>query len=488
MAHQAGQFDVAKDLYRQVLALHPNNASAQAGLGSVFAQQGKPKKAYPYLHASVSGTDISPDVIVNYGGVCLELKKMSAATKAFTRALKLDSNLGAAHNGLGLICEKSNKLDEAFGHFRQAYSIEPNDSSVRENVERIGLSLVQKYMDLGDNVKASEIMDVGLELTPDFEELQLIKANYLRAQGSIKEGAKLAPKLNAEFKALDIGKWDGHSLPTGRLLVRSEEGIGDQIIFASIIPELSELCPNLTVECDHRLVPIFTRSFPTVEFVGWRDPPLERLFDADITKQITMTDACALRRPDLVSFPAPKPFMVSDTKISHEFRDRYVTGKSKKIIGFSWASSNNPSANNKSIPLPDLIKGISIPETKLLSLQYGDYAKDIEKTEKHFGVEIIQDAELDPIKELDQFAAAVSACDIVITCSNATAHFAGALGVPAWVIIPANPLWRWFLDRTDSLWYSSVRLIRRTHEDKNWKPAIAKTRESVEQWLATSKA
>jgi ADP-heptose:LPS heptosyltransferase len=106
-----------------------------------------------------------------------------------------------------------------------------------------------------------------------------------------------------------------------------------------------------------------------------------------------------------------------------------------------------------------------------LNLQYGDCRTEISQLREHSGLDLASDDSVDALQDLDRFAAQVAAMDLVITIDNSTAHLAGALGVPVWVLLPAVPEWRWQLERTDSVWYSCARLFRQRSRG-DWAPVI----------------
>jgi ADP-heptose:LPS heptosyltransferase len=83
---------------------------------------------------------------------------------------------------------------------------------------------------------------------------------------------------------------------------------------------------------------------------------------------------------------------------------------------------------------------------------------------------------VDQLADLDAFAAQVSAMDLVITIDNSTAHLAGALGVPIWLLLPFAPDWRWLRARQDSPWYPGMRLFRQTTQG-GWPAVIQRVRE-----------
>jgi ADP-heptose:LPS heptosyltransferase len=92
-------------------------------------------------------------------------------------------------------------------------------------------------------------------------------------------------------------------------------------------------------------------------------------------------------------------------------------------------------------------------------LQYGEHA-DLEREIADAGAPVLVERSVDQLADIDRFAAQVAAMDLVVSIDNSTAHLAGALGIPTWVLLPYAPDWRWMLGREDSLWYPAMRLFR----------------------------
>jgi ADP-heptose:LPS heptosyltransferase len=109
-----------------------------------------------------------------------------------------------------------------------------------------------------------------------------------------------------------------------------------------------------------------------------------------------------------------------------------------------------------------------------VNLQYGETARELSEVQAEMGVSVLTDPDIDPLGDLDTFAAQVAAMDLVISSSNTTVHMAGALGRPTFALVPSNHgrLWYWFLERSDSPWYPSVRLFRQD-EALGWQPTVA---------------
>jgi len=128
--------------------------------------------------------------------------------------------------------------------------------------------------------------------------------------------------------------------------------------------------------------------------------------------------------------------------------------------------------------LADFAPLAAVPGVTLVDLQYGDTAAERRAVEPATGAAVIHDAAVDQMADLDAFAAQVAAMDLVITVSNTTAHMAGGLGVPAWVMVHVAPLNCWLLERADSPWYPSARLFRQTRVGE-WAGVVARVRDAL---------
>ena len=120
---------------------------------------------------------------------------------------------------------------------------------------------------------------------------------------------------------------------------------------------------------------------------------------------------------------------------------------------------------------------------RFVDLQYGDTAAERADTRKELGVDVSHFEDVDRFNDLDGLAALISACDLVITVSNSTAHLAGALGVPTWIMVPSGigQIWYWLAERRDTPWYASVSLFRLPGPDK-WTPVIKEVAKALNNW------
>ena len=125
---------------------------------------------------------------------------------------------------------------------------------------------------------------------------------------------------------------------------------------------------------------------------------------------------------------------------------------------------------------------LSQQDCYFINLQYGDVKEELEQFQQQTNLMIYQDEEIDSLRNLDDFAAQVSALDLVISTSNTTVHMAGALGKQVWTLLPYIPDWRWMLNREDTPWYPSMRLFRQ-NETGDWSGVFSQVKSELEQYM-----
>jgi ADP-heptose:LPS heptosyltransferase len=266
-------------------------------------------------------------------------------------------------------------------------------------------------------------------------------------------------------------------------LIWCDQGVGDAILHSTMLADLRPIAGAVRIETDPRLVPLFVRSFPWAEAVA---SGAEGERDADVDFQVSAGSLGRFLRPTRQSFPPAAPFLRAAPAAVAALRARYrEAAGGRPLVGLSWRSS---ASRFKNAPLaewgPILATG-----GHFVSLQYGETAADIEAASAVTGIRVAVDPSVDPLLDLDAFAAQVAAMDLVVTTSNTTAHVAGALGIPCWVMVPKGrgALWYWFDDADRSPWYGSVRLF---HQEGmfDWAATIRRVGDALAQpagaWIA----
>jgi tetratricopeptide (TPR) repeat protein len=460
---RSGKLDRAVVTFKKILKTNAELVPVHLNLGLAHAELGQRDLAEESFLRALRYDPQSVDAHFQLGLLLQKRFKFDEAVQHFERVLTIDANHAMAHAVLGEALLLRGRFADARTHLQQAIALKPDLVGVYDN-----LALVAE--DEGNTDEALAWFERALSIQPDFAGSRFNRAVTLLRRGQLAQGLAdyewrwrtVKTKLSTPTRPFTQPQWTGEALEGRSLLVWGEQGVGDEIRTAGLVDDLLQRGENTVLECDKRLVSLFQRSFPTATIVARQDPPARATADKQIAYQIPAESLIAITRPTLAHFPRRPWFLRADADRSAAFKRRLASRTGQPLIGLSWGSYNPQLLIGKTTPLSEWAPVLGAPNAQFVALQYGDIRTEMEIVEKELGASLAQLTDLDLIKDLDGLAALIGACDLVITVSNTTAHLAGALGVPTWVLLPFGHFqpWYWFSDRSDSPWYPSVKLYR----------------------------
>ena len=285
--------------------------------------------------------------------------------------------------------------------------------------------------------------------------------------------------LNKPFSYQQVPVWTGESVKNKRLLVLSEQAIGDTMMFLQLLPIVQKNCKNITLVVQKRLVPIYQRTYPEIEVICDESPDdLGNHSKYDF--QIPCGSLPSLKMKEWIESGWENPKLVADADLVKKFSTKYrhdiKKDSSKLLIGISWSGGGKASRmRNKSLTNEQFLEVFKcFPNARFISLQYGRAEKTVHDW-KTKGYDVIYDKDVDAMKDLDTWLAQVDACDLVISIANTTIHGAGGLQKPTLCLQSRNSDWRWIRGCPQSYWYKSVQTETQS-KDGNWKEAIQSTK------------
>ncbi|MEL7272791.1 MAG: hypothetical protein AAGK33_05075 [Pseudomonadota bacterium] len=295
------------------------------------------------------------------------------------------------------------------------------------------------------------------------------------------EGRWQMPSFDKFKRPYPFRPWQGQDLVGKRILVWAEQGIGDQVMQARVLADLLERGAQVDVECEPRLIALFQRCFPTVEFHTQTVSLVPALLAQKFDFQVSMLSAWRWASRSA----AEAKCMGVDRGLCQQFQrawQKQDRGERCLNVGLAWSSRAKATGERRSLSLSmlSLLPGIAAGRARFHNLQYGEY--DSAALSRQLGAPLWTDAQGDPLKNLDRQCAQIAALDLVITIDNATAHLAGALGVPCWVLMPKGSEFRWGTDEETTAMYKSVRLFRSTDSD-SWGAALLRVADALGQRL-----
>ena len=479
---QAGDAEQALDLYN--LALYHRFECYPACIGKVQSLEamGRCAEAIQVLDAFIERSPGHAAANVAAAERHYRAGDHEAAVRILEPLARLSPVDRNVANLLGLV------LGREFGAFERAddllWRALETDPDWLPAMVNLGWNLLEQ----GKYREGYHLIDRALVLAPQDADARLVRACMKLKQGEFSEGwADYGSRHLSRFakqSPLAFPIWNGESLQGRTLLVRGEQGIGDQIMFASCIPDVIALAGRVIVECHPKLLSLFRRSFPGAIIRGIADtgPRSERKENpghADF--QIAMGDLPGFFRNHWDEFPSHCGYLVADPERVLFWKSRLAERGNGFRLGLSWRGGVSATRRHlRSLELERLLPVLQLP-LRAVSLQYDQVGEDLERLRLQHGISLAhwQDA----IDDYDETAALVSALDGVLSVCTAVVHLAGALSRPVWVLAPMVTEWR-YLDKGESMpWYPSVRLVRQRRLGE-WDGTISAAREMIADSMA----
>ena len=268
-----------------------------------------------------------------------------------------------------------------------------------------------------------------------------------------------SPKLKTKLPRWEIDK--GYQ----SVLVWCEQGIGDQTLYASLLNALSKITQKVTAMVDIRLMGMMQRAMPHIEFIRHDSRVKNMSFDSQIP--IGSLGKAFIHSFDDIPVHRSERYLVADKEQSKLLFKQLSLKEEDFEVGISWASTAPRVGEHKSVPLHQFAPIFDIPNVKVVNLQYGKSKEAIAGFEQETGHCILQTT-VNTFFDLEGVASMIRFCDVVVSCSNANVHIAGAMGKPV-LLLDANKLWYWnSKDGNRSLWYPSVEIFNRESMVAPW--------------------
>ncbi len=420
---------------RSAFAIKPATAAEEAELGLYYNNNGQPDEAAECLSRGLELDPNNAELWNDMGAVQMDVGQMRNAERSFDVALSLNPGLISALTNLAVLKQFQGQNEQALSYYSKIVALKPDDAAAKQNRGAARLALGQ-------------LVDGWVDYRARFTN----------------------PAHKGWHGGMQKRMWDGEtSLADKGVLVWSDQGLGDQILVASVLPDMLTAARNVMFACEPRLVPLISAAFPAVQAVSLLDVTYSRVDLSNIDVQASISEIGPVFRGNFNVFPKHDGYLKADPAKVASLKARYAKLPGDgPIVGISWHSKSALASEDKSVPLELWGPILNTPGVRFVSLQYGDAAKDAAAYPN-----IFVDQDIDAVADVDAFAAQVAAMDFVITSSNTTVHMAGALNIPTACLTPlveGRP-WYWFVGRAVSPWYPAVKLIWQTGR-RTWTDVI----------------
>ena len=435
-----GKNDEATQVCLSMLDRDRNDAGALFQLAAMMTEQDSPGVAYHLLARAAKLAPDVPEIWMQYGKAHPDDPENWPKTewclrKAIKVAEKRNKPVPLAWAQLAMLKYIQGKYDEAEQHIAKAFAIDPEHENTL-----VAQSFVKLALGQWDQAWAAYDL--------------LLKSHRREAYGYG-----------------DTEAWDGS--PGKRVVVSGEQGIGDEILYCSIIPDLIRDSEQVIIDCMPRLEGLFRRSFPGAAVYGqrWKS---EVVWEDDHAPNahIAMASLPQHYRHKDADFPG-MPYLKADTNMRRGFRAMLDALGDAPKIGIAWTGGTDRTRGPLRTRSLEELLPLLRQDAVWVSLEYRDRTEEIDEYEKRRGIKIHQFPWITRKGlDYDLTAALVAELDLVITVPSAVSQTSGALGTEAWVLVPKYR--NWLFAREQFVWANSVTLLRDPLKDVG---------ERLQQWI-----
>jgi tetratricopeptide (TPR) repeat protein len=429
--------------------------------------------------------ELKPDYAEAYndrGNVLLELMRLDEALDSCNKAISLDSTFTEAYNNRGIALYHLERFDEALASSNKAIALNPAFAAAYCNVACVlfrlnhfdealancdkAIALERDYADAyrvhGDVLKDLNRLDEALvslnkavALEPDYVKARFNRSLTFLLGGDFKSGwpdyewrKKLAKPIAA--RSFPRPHWSGGEDLAGKtVFVHWEQGFGDTLQFYRYAQLVRTRGARVILSVQDPLVRLLKQLEPEIEIIGGDERP------TDFDRHSPLISLPFAFGTTLETIPAQRQYLSADPADRARWEAR-LSKTTRPRIGLAWSgNAHHENDHNRSVELKQLEPLLSY-DAEWVCLQKEVRDSDAATMTQFDQLRFFGDG----LRDYGDTAALIDHLDLVITVDTSVAHLAGAMGKPAWILLPFSPDWRWLLDREDSPWYPSARLFR----------------------------
>jgi len=495
---RAGDFPNSIRAYESALKLLPDQAEAANDLGRLAFRMGMTEQSEALFRLYLERHPAHPEGANNLACAIRTLGRHAEAIDVLRPAILKTPDMPMLWNTMGTVVSEQGDFANGLVFFEEALRLDPAFSKARYNRGNAKLHLG----DIEGAIVDCETAMSGVISEDERQMMRLSRSTIVLNLGRIGEGwddyeARLHPQFGqrASF-AVRLPRWEpGCDLAGKTLLVVGEQGLGDEVLFGNVLPDVIErLGPEgrLMLSVEGRLVPMFQRAFPQAEvnahatyLVEGRLTRVVPELQAGRTADLWTPIGSLLRefRRTVDAYPARESYLAADPKRIAHWRKALKTAPAGLKVGLLWKSAVSRDSRHRYFsPFETWAPVLAQKGVTFVNLQYGDCSEEIALAKRDFGVEIWSPPGIDLKMDLDDVAALCCAVDLVVGFSNATLNIAGACGAPTFLI--SNPgAWPRLGQETSYPWYPKTRVFLPPGYGQ-WEPAMADVAKALGDFVA----
>jgi len=516
---EIARFEEALEDFNSAIRLNPNQLDLYYNRGNILIDMDRRAEAVDDYTRYCSQEKNDPYVYFKFGRILYQLERFDEALENFnkaielrhnfaealscraliltkldrsiealadhTRAIQLDSHCAELYSNRGISLQQMQRLDEAISDFEHAAKLDPYLASAHYNCGNA-------YRELARYAEAIACFEAATAINPHFGIAHVNHSLCLLSQADFQTGWdkyewRLKIKnfrdnalrgqcdLDIEFSV----RSSREDLIGKTVFIASEQGIGDYIMFLSILPDMCKDAKQIICQLDHRLIRIFSRCFPDVTFVRTGDMRiLERV---KVDRFVRMGSLGYTYRRTVEDFPGT-PYLTCDSQCVAEWQTRLPSEPRKMKIGISWrGGTEKTNREGRSLKLAQLAHLFDREDCIFVSLQHGEIESEVAEFNASRSNKLICFPKSN-VTDFEDLAGLIGTLDCVVSVDNTNVQLAGALGKPCFTMLPFISQWRYGTAGSRMPWYGSAVLHRQT-EDRRWEHVISRTVQELDEFI-----
>lgn len=457
------RLDEALFSYKRAIQLQPDSAELYNNIGKIYKELKHFDDALLNYNKAIELKSGYAEAFFNRATVLKKLENFNEALKNYDKAIELKSDYFTAYSNRGIVLHDLERFDEAINSFNKAIQLK-DDYAEAYNFRGVALLYLARFNE------ACKSYDKAIQLKQNYIEailhksfLKLLLGNYSEGW-DLYESRKYKQDLKKNYFPESKEGWlDKDYIKGKKILVYSEQGLGDTFQFCRYLPLLKKLKPkSIFFYLDSPLVSVFSNFDKDITIIE-----KGKKINEEIDLLYPLLSLPLLFKTRLNNIPNNFPYIIPNSGKNSYWFHKLKKNKNRKI-GLVWAGSQNKNINNRSLSLKQFSSILKLP-FEFHSIQKEIRASDQEELDKYKNLQQHQN----DLKEFSDTAAILNQMDLIISVDTSVAHLAGALAKRVWILLNYIPDFRWMLDREDSPWYPNARLFRQPKID-DWNSVIKK--------------
>lgn len=453
--YKLGSYSNAIDCYENSIKLKNDFYEAYIQLGQLLKKLNKLDEAIVVLKKALIYVVQKDSIYVNISEIFFLKGDHKNSKKYANGALKFNKENFLAMINIANCLIEEGLIDEGIKELENINKAKPNNPIILNN-----LGFAYKYK--GDYSKAIIEYKKAIKLNPKFEDaifnlsiLELSSNNFSEGWVNYEHRWGTTKKFSLRMN-YNKPVWN-RNLGYERILIWGEQGIGEQLLFCSVLADLKFKFKKIILCVNDKLVELFKENFKDFEIY----PLSKKIDESQFDYHLPLCSLGLYFRNNIKEFKF--------NKLKVEAGLNYVRKNKKLQCALTWKRRNSEFKDKTSLDLEDLKDILLMDEIEFINVQYTNEDDEIKKFEQENNFTLGKVSGLDPFNDLYNLAKFISKCDFVISISNTTAHLSAALGKPTYLILPKNrgKLWYWDNDfNNQNLWYPSiVKFIQKSNKD-----------------------